>query len=100
MDYLVGAIFTAHTAHAFTIMCPEIWATLIEIIRLKNSAVDSYSGFFDNAQLQRTDLDILKSQYIERLYIMGLATDYCVKNTVIDACQLGYKVYLIESCIK
>lgn len=62
-----------------------------------NPLIDSYSGFFDNAHLMATDLDeYLKSQQVEVLYIMGLATDYCVKNTVLDACGLGYKVYLIE----
>ena len=66
-----------------------------------NPEVDSYSGFFDNGRLQKTGLDdILKKNNIDTLYIMGLATDYCVKYTVLDALELGYKVYLIEDGVK
>lgn len=58
--------------------------------------VDSYSGFFDNGRLNKTELDdILKSNDIEELYVVGLATDYCVKFTVLDALSLGYRVNLI-----
>lgn len=62
--------------------------------------IDSYSGFFDNGKLKKTELDsILKSNNIEELYVVGLATDYCVKFTVLDALDLGYKVNLIlEGC--
>ncbi len=53
--------------------------------------MDSYSGFFDNAQDHATGLeDYLKSQEIDTLYIMGLATDYCVKYTALDARRLGF----------
>ena len=58
--------------------------------------VDSYSGFFDNAQDHATGLeDYLKSQGIDTLYIMGLATDYCVKYTALDARRLGFDTNLI-----
>lgn len=61
-----------------------------------DSKIDSYSGFFDNGKLQKTELEnILKSNNIKELYIVGLATDYCVKFTVLDALDLGYKVNLI-----
>ena len=61
---------------------------------------DSYSAFFDNGKKNKTELDsFLKENGIEVLYIMGLATDYCVKYTVLDALSLGYKVYLVkEGC--
>ncbi|WP_269471431.1 isochorismatase family protein [Candidatus Rickettsiella viridis] len=59
--------------------------------------IDSYSGFFDNGHRKSTGLgDYLKVQSIRGVYIMGLALDYCVKYTVLDACQLGFKTYLIE----
>lgn len=59
--------------------------------------IDSYSGFFDNGHRKSTGLgDYLKKQAISELYIMGLALDYCVKYTVLDACQLGFKTFLIE----
>ena len=62
--------------------------------------IDSYSGFFDNNHLKSTGLDaLLKKLNATELFIMGLATDYCVKFTAIDAVQLGYKTNLIlEGC--
>ena len=58
--------------------------------------VDSYSGFFDNNKVHETELNKnLKENNIDTLYILGLATDYCVKFTVLDALSLGYKVYLV-----
>ncbi len=59
--------------------------------------IDSYSGFFDNGHRRATDLgDYLKTQGITDVYILGLATDYCVKFTALDAVQLGLQTYLIE----
>jgi len=56
---------------------------------------DAYSGF------QGTDLDNrLRAANISRLYIGGLATDYCVLNTVRDALRLGYQVHLLEDAIR
>ena len=58
--------------------------------------MDSYSGFF-SASGEATALDdLLKKQKIDTLYIAGLATDYCVKFTVLDALSLGYKVIVIK----
>ncbi|MEA4884102.1 MAG: bifunctional nicotinamidase/pyrazinamidase [Clostridia bacterium] len=59
--------------------------------------VDSYSGFFDNGHANATGLeDYLRSAGVERVYVMGLATDYCVKYTVIDGLSLGFHVCLIR----
>src|SRR5688500_5779112 len=59
--------------------------------------IDSYSGFFDNGHRKSTGLsDYLKSAGITDVYILGLATDYCVKFTALDARQLGFKTHLIE----
>lgn len=63
--------------------------------------VDSYSGFFDNGNIHKTDLDnILKENEIKTLYVVGLATDYCVKYSVLDALNLGYNVFLVEDAVK
>ncbi|AYC18982.1 Nicotinamidase [Dickeya dianthicola] len=62
--------------------------------------IDSYSAFFDNGHRTRTELyDWLKARNITQLTIMGLATDYCVKYTVLDALALGYQTdVLTDGC--
>ncbi len=62
-----------------------------------DSNVDSYSGFFDNDHHHATGLgDYLKSESVQKVWVMGLATDYCVKFTALDARQLGLDAALIE----
>lgn len=62
--------------------------------------IDSYSAFFDNGRRAKTRLDDwLQQQGINCLFVMGLATDYCVKYTVLDALTSGYKTSVIkEGC--
>jgi nicotinamidase/pyrazinamidase len=58
--------------------------------------IDSYSGFFDNGKRKATGLgDWLRAQGAEDLTVMGLATDYCVKATALDAIALGFAVTLV-----
>jgi nicotinamidase/pyrazinamidase len=58
--------------------------------------VDSYSGFFDNGRRQATGLDeYLKARTINEVSVLGLATDYCVKYTALDAAELGFKTSLV-----
>jgi nicotinamidase/pyrazinamidase len=62
----------------------------------KNPEVDSYSGFFDNARRGDTGLgEYLKLKQIEQVFICGLALDYCVKFTALDAKSLGFETFLI-----
>lgn len=57
----------------------------------KNPEIDSYSGFQDNNHFMKTDLDdYLKYHDIQLVEIVGLALDYCVKFTCLDAAQNGY----------
>jgi nicotinamidase/pyrazinamidase len=59
--------------------------------------IDSYSAFYDNGHRKATGLgDWLKERDVRQLYVAGLATDYCVKLTVIDALKLGFDVWVIE----
>ncbi|KNC86846.1 hypothetical protein SARC_01039, partial [Sphaeroforma arctica JP610] len=62
--------------------------------------MDSYSGFFDNQEHNDTGLDLyLKSANTQSVVVCGLATDFCVCYTALDARKLGYKVYLVlEAC--
>ncbi|HAT7506651.1 bifunctional nicotinamidase/pyrazinamidase [Citrobacter braakii] len=62
----------------------------------ENPLVDSYSAFFDNGRRQATALNAwLLEHRIAELIIMGLASDYCVKFTALDALDLGYTVSVI-----
>ncbi len=56
---------------------------------------EAYSGF------QGTELNsILRKRGIRRLFVGGVATEYCVKATVVDALKLGYEVIVVEEAIK
>jgi nicotinamidase/pyrazinamidase len=58
---------------------------------------DSYSGFSDDRG-RKTELEnILKAKGINTIIIYGLATDYCVKATAMDAVKSGFSVILIEN---
>lgn len=58
--------------------------------------IDSYSGFFDNGHRRATELAAwLRARSVTAVYLAGLATDYCVKFTALDARQLGFETYLI-----
>lgn len=66
-----------------------------------NREVDSYSGFYDNNRHFSTGLAAwLKNHRVNDVYIMGLATDYCVKFTALDARKEGFKTYLITDGCK
>jgi nicotinamidase/pyrazinamidase len=59
--------------------------------------IDSYSTFFDNGHRKNTGLDrYLKTRGVTDVYLAGLATDYCVKFSALDARQLGFNVHVIE----
>jgi nicotinamidase/pyrazinamidase len=59
--------------------------------------IDSYSGLFDNGHRKSTGLgESLKAQGVTEVFVCGLATDYCVKFTTLDAVQFGFKTSLIE----
>ena len=63
--------------------------------------IDSYSGFFDNGRKKATGLgDYLKRKGVSEVYVCGLATDYCVKFTALDAISLGFKTFLIEDATR
>jgi nicotinamidase/pyrazinamidase len=71
---------------------------IAEVIRKgTDPQIDSYSGFFDDDHKKATGLaDWLRGRGVRQLYVLGLATDYCVKATVTDACQLGFDVWVVE----
>ena len=62
--------------------------------------IDSYSGFFDNEHRRATGLgDYLKERGVSEVVIAGLATDYCVKFTALDAVMLGFETtVVVDAC--
>jgi nicotinamidase/pyrazinamidase len=60
-------------------------------------AIDSYSAFFENDRRTPTGLGgYLRERGLERLFLVGLATDFCVHYSAIDARRLGFAVVLVE----
>ena len=62
-----------------------------------NKDIDSYSCFFDVVKTSATVCDAeLKKRGVDTIYVIGVALDYCVKFSVLDALELGYKVFLVD----
>jgi len=60
-----------------------------------NPKKEAYSGF-DGTSLEER----LEDLHAQTLFVMGLATEYCVKQTVLDACRLGFRVVVLEDGIR
>lgn len=76
---------------------PNLNTNKISLILRKgmNIEIDSYSAFYENDKKTATGLDgYLKNLNINTVYLTGLATDYCVYYTAMDALKLGYKTNL------
>lgn len=56
---------------------------------------EAYSAFEGTTLEER-----LRDMSAETLYVSGLATDYCVKQTVLDACRLGFRVVVLEDAVR
>lgn len=62
---------------------------------------DSYSGFFDNGGEHETGLaSYLRERKVTDVYLLGLATDYCVRATALDSCKLGFRTWLIQDACR
>jgi len=75
------------------------------VVRKGTSGEDGYSGF--SARHPETGIErptelaaLLRERGIERVVIAGLATDYCVKETALDALRLGYEVVVFTDAIR
>lgn len=80
-------------------LAPGLDARAIDRVFQKGTdpGIDSYSGFFDNGHLKATGLgDFLQAEGVGEVFVLGLATDYCVKFTALDARELGFRTCLIE----
>jgi nicotinamidase/pyrazinamidase len=76
-----------------------------EVVRKGSGAEDGYSGFTTrdatSGEEHATELaSLLKARGVERVVIAGLATDYCVKETAIDATRLGWDTTVVTEAIR
>ena len=66
-----------------------------------NPSVDSYSAFIEGDGKLKTGLDgYLKTRGIKTVFVAGLATDFCVAWSAIDARKLGFEAYVIEDACR
>src|SRR5690606_17269690 len=63
--------------------------------------IDSYSGFYDNGHRKSTGLaGYLKEREVKKVYVCGLAADYCVYFTARDAIECGFQASIIEDATR
>jgi nicotinamidase/pyrazinamidase len=81
---------------------PDLDLTTVEVIIRKGfrEHIDSYSAFFENDRRTTTGLNgYLKERGLKRLFFTGLATDYCVAYSAIDAAKQGFEAFVvIDAC--
>lgn len=81
---------------------PQLALTKAELVLRKGyrSAIDSYSAFYENDRRTPTGLaGYLRERGIRRLFLVGLATDYCVLYSALDARREGFEaVLLLDAC--
>ncbi|HEX6982154.1 MAG TPA: bifunctional nicotinamidase/pyrazinamidase [Balneolaceae bacterium] len=82
---------------------PELEVERTQLIIRKGfrKNIDSYSAFYENDQKTTTGLaGYLNERGVEELYVTGLASDFCVKWSVLDGLNEGFDVYVIEDAVK
>jgi len=82
---------------------PDLSATETQLVLRKGfrNGIDSYSAFFENDKKTATGLNgYLQERGIKELYVAGLATDFCVKWSVLDGIRLSYSLYVIEDAVR
>jgi nicotinamidase/pyrazinamidase len=95
----VHCVQNTHGADFIPGLDREKWAAIFQ--KGTDPEVDSYSGFFDNGRQRATGLgDFLRKQNVTTVYVVGVATDYCVKFTALDAKALGFPTVLIDDACR
>ncbi|WP_028974925.1 bifunctional nicotinamidase/pyrazinamidase [Spirochaeta cellobiosiphila] len=79
---------------------PQLNVKAVNFIKGTNPKADSYSGFFDDDGASTGLDEYLKEEDITEVEICGLATDYCVKYTALDALKCGYKTSVLSQLTK
>ncbi|KAK4193231.1 Pyrazinamidase/nicotinamidase [Podospora australis] len=84
-------------------LIPELSSHLFDIIIKKGQdpRVEMYSAFYDPLRVSYSGLgDALRAKSITHVYVVGLAGDYCVRNTAVDASTEGFVTYIVEEGTK
>lgn len=105
LDYGTQVLWPAHCVQGTpdAELHPELNLPTAQLIIRKgfHVQIDSYSAFMEADQKTSTGLaGYLKERGIDTLFIVGIATDFCVAWTAIDACKLGFKAYVISDATK
>ncbi|MDR0308392.1 MAG: bifunctional nicotinamidase/pyrazinamidase [Coriobacteriales bacterium] len=82
---------------------PNLKAELIDVVFRKGTdrRIDSYSGFYDNDHASSTGLaEFLRTEGVTDVVVVGLATDYCVLATALDALTEGFAVTVISDACR
>jgi nicotinamidase/pyrazinamidase len=86
------------TENARVLVDNNLFLTIVK--KGKDKVYDSYSGFKDDGGAKTEMSQILKRNNVTDLIVYGIATDYCVKATAIDAADAGFKVTVVEGLCK
>ena len=79
---------------------PQLSTERAELVIRKGfrSEIDSYSAFYENDRRTPTGLSgYLRDRGFQRLFLVGLATDYCVHYSAVDARRLGFETVVVEA---
>ena len=82
---------------------PELEINRSQLVLRKGfrKEIDSYSAFFENDHKTVTGLTgYLRNRGVKTLYVTGLAADFCVKWTVLDAMKEGFHVNIVEDAVR
>lgn len=75
--------------------------SVIHIQKGTKPDIDSYSAFWDNMKLSETNLHRqLKEKNVQKVFVTGIATDWCVHSTAIHALEYGYQTFIVEDACR
>lgn len=105
LDYGTQVLWPAHCIQGTpdAELHPDLHLPTAQLIIRKgfHVQIDSYSAFIEADQKTTTGLaGYLKAREIDTVFIVGIATDFCIAWTAIDACKLGFKTYVIADATK
>lgn len=105
LDYGTQVLWPAHCVQGTpdAELHPDLDIPSAQLIIRKgyHAAIDSYSAFVEADQKTTTGLaGYLKAREIDTVFVVGIATDFCVAWTAIDAAKLGFKAYVIADATK